>query len=219
MQNPSARRARANDGAAGRADYAMHPNPIFRSDPASLLDHAAAIGFAHLFVSTPAGPMVAHAPLTLHGDRLRFHIARHNRIHAHLDGATLLASVAGPDGYVSPNWYERSGNQVPTWNYITIEIEGIVRAIPEDALLEQLDALADRHEPRPTPWTRAKTDPAVVATMLRAIEGFEIEVTAIRGTTKLAQHKSVADRAGVIAGLRERGDHALADAMAATLAR
>lgn len=197
----------------------MHPNPAFRPEQASLLAGAAAIGFAHLFVATPAGPMVAHAPLTLHGERLRFHIARHNRIHAHLDGATLLASVAGPDGYVSPNWYERPGNQVPTWNYVTIEIEGVVRAIPEDALLDQLDTLADRHEPRPAPWTRAKTDPAVIAAMLRAIEGFEIEVTEIRGTTKLAQHKSAADRTGVIAGLRGRGELALAEAMAATLAR
>lgn len=197
----------------------MHPDPAFRPDTGDLLEHAAAIGFAHLFVATPAGPMVAHAPVTLHGDRLRFHIARYNRLHAHLDGAPILASIAGPNGYISPNWYERPGNQVPTWNYVTIEIDGIARAIPETALLDQLDTLADRHEPRPAPWTRAKTDPHVINTLLRAIEGFEIEVTAIRGTTKLSQNKNAADRAGVIAGLRQRGEHQLADAMAALPAR
>lgn len=197
----------------------MHPDPAFRPDTGDLLEHAAAIGFAHLFVATPAGPMVAHAPVTLHGDRLRFHIARYNRLHAHLDGAPILASIAGPNGYISPNWYERPGNQVPTWNYVTIEIDGIARAIPEAALLDQLDTLADRHEPRPAPWTRAKTDPHVINTLLRAIEGFEIEVTAIRGTTKLSQNKNAADRAGVIAGLRQRGEHQLADAMAALPAR
>ena len=180
----------------------MHPNPAFRPDATALLGQAAAIGFAHLFVATPAGPMVAHAPLTLHGDRLRFHLARYNRLHAHLDGATVLASIAGPDGYISPNWYEHPGNQVPTWNYVTIEIDGIARAIPEDALLDQLDTLADQHEPRPAPWTRAKTDPAVIAKLLRAIEGFEIKVTAIRGTTKLSQNKDAGDHAGVVAGLR-----------------
>lgn len=193
----------------------MHPDPAFRPDQASLLEQAAAIGFAHLFVATPTGPMVAHAPLTPHGDRLRFHLARYNRLHPHLDGATVLASIGGQDGYISPNWYERPGNQVPTWNYVTIEVEGIARSLPEAALLDQLDTLADRHEPRPAPWTRAKTDPAAIATMLRAIEGFEIEVTAIRGTTKLSQNKNAADRAGVIAGLRDRGEYALADAMAA----
>lgn len=157
--------------------------------------------------------MVAHAPVTLHDGRLRFHLARANRLHPHLDGARVLASIAGPDGYVSPNWYARPGNQVPTWNYVAIEVEGVARRLPEAALLAQLDALADRHEPRPNPWTRAKTDPAVIASLLRAIEGFEIEATAVRGTIKLSQNKSAGDRTGVVAGLRAQGNMALADAM------
>lgn len=193
----------------------MHPNPAFRTEAATLLDRAAAIGFAHLFVATPDGPMVAHAPVTRHGDELWFHLARANRLHPHLNGARVLASIAGPDGYVSPNWYTRSGNQVPTWNYIVIEVEGTARALPEADLLQQLDTLADTHEPRPDPWTRAKTDPAAIAALLRAIEGFAIEVAAVRGTTKLSQNKADADRAGVVAGLRAQGNAALAAAMAA----
>jgi transcriptional regulator len=193
----------------------MHPNPVFRPAEDVLLDRAAAIGFAHLFAATPAGPMVAHAPLTRHGEELWFHLSRANRLHPHLDGAPLLASLAGPDGYVSPNWYERPGNQVPTWNYVTVEVEGIARALPKTALIEQLDALADLQEPRPNPWTRAKADPQAIASMLRAIEGFAIRVTAIRGTDKLSQNKSAADRAGVVAGLTERGNPALAYAMTA----
>lgn len=211
MPRPCAGRGKASAAPAGRAE--LHPNPLFRPDPATLLDQAAAIGFAHLFVTTASGPMVAHAPVTRHGANLRLHLARANPVHPHLNGARILASVAGPDGYVSPNWYERPGNQVPTWNYVAIELEGIARALPEAELLEQLDALADRHEPRPGPWTRAKADPAVIAAMLRAIEGFKIEVVAVRGTTKLSQNKSAADRAGVAAGLRARRAYALADAM------
>jgi transcriptional regulator len=191
----------------------MHPNPAFRPETDTLLDQAAAIGFAHLFVATPAGPMVAHAPLTRHGDALRFHLARANRLHPYLNGAIVLASLAAPDGYVSPNWYAKQGDQVPTWNYVAVEIEGVAHAIPEAALLEQLDALADAHEPRPGPRTRANTDPEAIAAMVRAIEGFEVAVTAIRGTTKLSQNKPAADRAGVIAGLRARSDAALAEAM------
>lgn len=191
----------------------MHPNAAFRPETAGLLASAEAIGFAHVFVQTPTGPMVAHAPLTLHGDRPRFHVARANRLHPHLDGAAVLLSLVAPDGYISPNWYVRPGNQVPTWNYVAVEIDGVARALPEAALLEQLDRLADLHEPRPNPWTRAKTDPAAIAAMLRAIEGFAVEVTAVRGTTKLSQNKAQADRAGVIAGLRARDNTPLADAM------
>ncbi len=191
----------------------MHPNPQFCADPAELLEQASAIGFAHIFCATPFGPMVAHAPVTRHGAALRFHLARANRLHPHLDGATVLLSIAGPDGYVSPNWYARPGNQVPTWNYLAFEVEGVARTIGEPALLEQLDALATRHEPQPRPWTRGKTDPAVITALRRGIDGFEVEVTAMRGTVKLMQNKADADRAGVIAGLRARGATALADAM------
>lgn len=193
----------------------MHPNPAFRPDPATLLERVAERGFAHLFAATPAGPMVAHVPLTRHGDELWFHVARSNRLHPHLDGATVVASVTGPDGYNTPNWYLRPKNQVPTWNYTAIEVDGVARPLSDADLRAQLDALADRHEPRPDPWTLAKTDPDVVASLFRAIQGFAIRITAVRGTDKLSQHKSAEDRDRVIAGLRGVGNTALADAMAA----
>lgn len=196
----------------------MHPNPAFRADPGDALDRIAALGFAHLFAATPAGPMVVHAALTRHGEALRFHVARANRIATHLDDAPLLASVIGPEGYVSPNWYVRPGNQVPTWNYLAIEVDGTARAIDDAALVEHLDALAANHEPRvnPTsPWSRDKMDDALFTRMLQGIVGFEVEVAAIRATTKLSQNKPAADRDGVIAGLRAAGNAALAAAMVA----
>ncbi|MBJ6120277.1 FMN-binding negative transcriptional regulator [Sphingomonas mollis] len=196
----------------------MHPNPAFRADEpvAAVLARAAAIGFAHLTIATPAGLMVAHVPVTRHGTTLRFHVARSNRIAPHLDGATALVSIVGPDGYVSPNWYPVPGDQVPTWNYVAIEIDGYVRALDEAGLVEQLDTLAATHELRvnpAAPWTRDKMDPRAFAAMLRAIRGFELTVTAIRTTTKLSQNKRPPDRDGVIAGLTACGNDALAEAM------
>lgn len=81
----------------------------------------------------------------------------------------------------------------------------MAHALDEAALIAQLDALAALHEPSVNPgapWTRDKTDPAVFAKMLRAIRGFAVEITAIRGTTKLGQNKRPEDRTGVIVGLR-----------------
>ncbi len=197
----------------------MHPGPAFRDDTADALDRAAAIGFAQAFAGTPAGPMVAHAPVTRHGDRLRFHLARANRLTPHLDGAAVLVSVAGVEGYVSPNWYTRPGDQVPTWNYVALELDGIAAPIDEAALVEQLDTLAAIHEPRvypARPWTRAKMDDGAFRRMLRAIIGFEVTVSAVRATTKLSQNKPPPDRLGVVAGLRASGNDALAAAMEAT---
>lgn len=193
----------------------MHPNPAFRPDAAGLLDRVHARGFAHLFAATPVGPMVAHVPVTRYGDELWCHLARANRLHPHLNGAAVLVSVAGPDGYVSPNWYPRPANQVPTWNYTAIEVEGVARALPEADLRAQLDALADQHEPRPDPWTMAKTEPHVVTALLRAIEGFAIRVIAVRGTDKLSQHRGADERDRVAAALRARGNTALAQAIEA----
>lgn len=193
----------------------MHPNPLFRDgDEEALLTLAAAIGFAHVFTATPERPMVAHVPVARMGPHnLAFHVAKANRITPHLNNARVLLSIAGPEGYVSPNWYTRPGDQVPTWNYIAIEVEGRARPLDEAALIAQLDALAAEHEPRVNPelpWTRGKMADAPFRTMLKAIQGFAVEATAIRGTVKVSQNKPDADRAGVAAGLERSGNDALA---------
>ncbi|KQM67895.1 hypothetical protein ASE75_03185 [Sphingomonas sp. Leaf17] len=197
----------------------MHPNRAFHaSDEAALLAAIDRIGFAHIVAPTPDGPMVVHAPISVIGGRPQFHVARANRIAAHLDGATVIASLVDGHGYISPNWYAAPGNQVPTWNYKAIELVGTVRSIDEAALIDQLDALAAAHEPRvnpANPWTRGKMDDGVFQSMLRAIRGFEIVVETVRGTSKLSQNTSTVDRAGVIAGLRAAGHADLADAMTA----
>ena len=190
----------------------MHPDPRFRPDTALLAD-AERIGFAHIFAATPDGPMVVQAPVTLHGERLRFHVSRANRIAPHMDGASVVLSLAEIQGYVSANFYAAPGNQVPTWNYVSVEVDGIANAIGADELTEQLDRLAALHEPRDDPWTRDKVDPVVFAKLLGGIRGFDVTVTAVRGTTKLSQNKTPQDRAGVVAGLRREGRHALADRM------
>jgi len=194
----------------------MHPDSTFRDDPAEALARVGSIGFAHLFAATPAGPLVAHVVATRHGAALRFHLSRANRLTAHLDGAAVLLSVAGVDGYVSPDWYTAPGDQVPTWNYVAVEVDGRTRALTEAELVDQLDALAAAHEPRvnpANPWTRAKMDDALFRRMLNGILGFEVTVTAVRATTKLSQNKPARDRAGVVAGLLASGNAALAAAM------
>ena len=192
----------------------MHPARHFRRESDALAE-AAAIGFAHVFAQTRAGPMVVHAPVTRHGAALRFHVARANRIAPHLDGATLLLSLVGPHGYVSPLWYRPPGDQVPTWNFVAIEIDGRATMLDEPALVDHLDALAAHHEPRDDPWTRAAMDDGVFRRMLGGIRGYDVAVTATRTTAKLSQNKTDADRAGVIAGLARAGNAALAAAMPA----
>jgi transcriptional regulator len=196
----------------------MHPNSAFRpqqGDLAELLVRE--IGFAAIFAATPDGPRVAHAPVVLSDDAatLQFHLARGNALTRHLDGATVLAVVQGPDAYVSASWYE-AADQVPTWNYVAVEMEGSVSKLGDAALIAQLDTLSATHEARVganPPWTRDKMNPALFSKMTGAITGFELRITAWRPTVKLSQNKPADERERVAAGVEATGHGALAQLM------
>ena len=193
----------------------MHPNPAYRSDDRELLESLIdAIGFGMVFAQTPDGPRVAHVPFVRTDDgALQFHLARGNALTKHLDGMTVLAVINGPDGYVSARWYEDS-TRVPTWDFVTIELEGRVRRMDSDGLLGQLESLTAQNEARIAdgePWTMDKTPPDRLRHLLGAIVGFELEVAAWRPTIKLHQGDAAHERARVIAGLEAQGSLALAE--------
>ncbi len=195
----------------------MHPNAAFRwEDRDSMRAFAAEIGFGMLFLTTPDGPRVAHLPFVfLDDDRLAFHLARGNAMTRHLDGAEALFVVNGPDGYISPDWYGID-DQVPTWNYIALELQGPVRKMDEAALIAQVDALSTNQERRlgPEPeWTRDKMADGHFDKMLRGIVGFEMEVTAWRSTLKLGQNKTEAVRLAAADGAEAAGNRAIAHLM------
>ena len=196
----------------------MHPNSAFRprqDDLAELLVRE--IGFAAIFANTPDGPRVAHAPVVLGDDRttLQFHLARGNALTRHLGGANALAVVQGPDAYVSASWYA-DADQVPTWNYVAIEMEGVTRKLDDSELVAQLDTLSAAHEARigtNPPWTREKMNPAQFSKMTGAIVGFEMRIAAWRPTIMLSQNKSADERDRVIAGVEATGHGAIAQLM------
>lgn len=195
----------------------MHPNPAFRLDDRALLeDLIEQIGFGMIFATTPDGPRVAHAPLLSTGDgAVQFHLARGNALTSHLDGMTALAVINGPDAYVSARWYEDTEN-VPTWNYVALELEGRVRRMDRDGLLGLVTALSDHHEARVVhgkPWTMDKLPADKRDRMLGAIVGFELEIQAWRPTLKLSQNAPAHERERVIAGLEAEGALAVAELM------
>ena len=187
----------------------MHPNRAFDwADRAEMLQFAAERSFAHIFTATPDGLFVVHAPIHVTEDgKVQFHVARRNRIAEHLTDRPLLISISGRDAYQSANWYA-SDNQVPTWHYEAIEIDGRARRLEEQELVALLDGLGDRHErihSPAQPWTRAKMTPGTFAAMLRAIIGFELDPSEVRGTRKFNQHKAGDDLAATIQGQRDAG--------------
>lgn len=195
----------------------MHPNPAFRHDDRALLEELVdEVGFGMVFATTPDGPRVAHTPLVCTGDgAIQFHLARGNALARHLDGMTALALVNGPDGYVSPRWYGADG-QVPTWNYVAVELEGRVRRMDQDGLLGCLETLVARQEARLREggaWTLDSLDADTRRRLLAGIVGFELEVQAWRPTFKLSQNKPADARARIADGLEAEGSPAIAQLM------
>ena len=194
----------------------MHPNPLFRTDDRALLETLIdEIGFGMVFLTTPDGPRVAHTPLLSTGDgAVQFHLARGNALTRHLDGATALVTINGPDGYVSPRWYANR-DTVPTWDYVALELEGRVRRMAEEGLEAFLYALIEKHEARTDgePWRADEASTDMWAKLRRGIAGFELEVLAWRPTIKLSQKKSPEERATIAAGLEASGSSALAQLM------
>jgi transcriptional regulator len=190
----------------------MHPAGAFKvEDEAALLAHLDRYPFMTFAAAIEGRPMIAHAPVVVRrrdrGLVLDFHLSRGNRLTPHIAaGFHAVAVSLGPDVYVSPDWYV-GADQVPTWNYLTVEAEGPVTPMDEAGLVQLLDDLSVQEEARllpKKPWTRHKMAPGKFEAMLRGITGASLTVERFEGTFKLSQNKNAADRAGVVAA---RGDH------------
>ncbi len=182
----------------------MHPDDSFAwTDRGEMLAFLARQSFSTLFATIGGRATIAHAPVILCGDTLRFHLSRRNELANADDGTPVSLSCVGPEAYISPDWYG-SDDQVPTWNYLAVECRGRIRRLGTADLPDMLDALGAVHEarlhPKP-PWTRAKMNAGRFEALLRGIVGFEMEIESLRGTRKIGQNKTSAERARVAAAL------------------
>ena len=171
----------------------MHPAPAFHeTDEATLLARTAERGFAVIVGVADGRPLVAHALVLAEHGRLRFHLSAANPLSAALKASNwALAVITGDDAYVSPDWYSLA-DQVPTWNYLSVEIEGPVRVMSGEEAIQLLDDLSAKYEANlapKVPWTRGKMTPARFDALLAGIVAFEMKIERLAGITKLSQNK------------------------------
>lgn len=180
--------------------------------------------FATVVTAGADGLGANHLPFELVDGVLHGHLARGNEL-ARCDGAGVLVIFQGAQGYISPSWYPSkhvTGREVPTWNYAVVHVHGRLRVIDDAAWVRALlERLTDRHEAdQPKPWHVGDAPEDHIEASLRAIVGVAIAIDRIEGKFKLSQNHPLANRLGVIEGLRERagaGDAVLAEAMSNTL--
>ncbi|MFO1035081.1 MAG: FMN-binding negative transcriptional regulator [Hyphomicrobiales bacterium] len=194
----------------------MYQPPAFREDDRDALIAAMRCQPLGLLVSAGAdGPIANLLPFEVVAEEsavtLKAHLARANSQWQGLDGETVLVAFQGVDAYVSPRWYASKaehGKVVPTWNYVMVQARGRVRVIEDGGwLLDQVSRLTDHHEHgmgQGQPWAVADAPADFIASQIKGIVGVEISVTHLTGKVKASQNRSVADRAGVVAGLGVR---------------
>lgn len=196
----------------------MHPNPAFRQEPdARSLAFARDRAFGTLVAGADPWPHLAHVPFLLDaaGGMAELHLVRSNPIARLPDGPALVA-VAGPDGYVSPDWYGVP-DQVPTWNYVAVHLCGRLERRPDAEMRDLLDRQSEDAERRllpKAPWRTEKMDPDVLARMMRQIVPYRLHVEEVRATWKLSQNKPDAVRMAAADGLIAAAQRADADVLA-----
>lgn len=174
----------------------MHPNPVFHDASAEQnLGFARERGFGTLALNGDEGPMLAHVPFLLSqdGDTLEMHLVRSNPIARALSvPLKAVLSIAGPDSYISPDWYEVE-EQVPTWNYVSVHLRGTIEKLEADALRAHLDRLSAQNEgnllPK-TPWKTDKMSEDALGRMMRMIVPCRMHIESVDGTWKLGQNKT-----------------------------
>ncbi len=173
----------------------MHPNPAFRAETrARNLGYARDRGFGALSINADPAPLIAHVPFVLDDDGTSadLHLVRSNPISRDVTAPRpAVIAVTGPDGYISPDWYD-AADQVPTWNYVAVHLRGTLVPLEAGDLRGALDRLSAHFEaqllPKP-PWTAEKMTPEALDRMLRMIRPFRFDVAGVDGTWKLGQNK------------------------------
>jgi len=176
------------------------PKSFQIEDLAELHGFMRAYNFASLVTQHQGSPFASHLPFLLDAGRgprgtLLAHMARANPQWRDFDATSeSLVIFQGPHAYISPSWYETHPS-VPTWNYAVVHAYGVPRIVEDHATLHHmLEVLVDTHEAAfARPW-RMDLPHDYLDKMMRAVVGFEIEITRLEGKLKLSQNRSEHDQ-------------------------
>jgi transcriptional regulator len=169
--------------------------------------------------------LVNHIPLLIDATRGKYgtlvgHVARANAAWKTLSTTSnSIVVFQGAESYISPSWYpgkHEHGKVVPTWNYAVVHAHGIPRATEDpNWLLTHLTQMTNERESKQAlPWKVSDAPQDFIDQLMQAIVGIEIPIDKLVGKWKVHQHRSDAEKLGVVAGLQGRGD-SQSEAMAA----
>ena len=180
--------------------------PVYQDRCHWLTQHGAEEG-----VNATPSPLLSHIPFLLSQDasEVELHLVRSNPIVQLLKEGPVNAVIAvtAGDAYISPDWYEID-DQVPTWNYIAVNLQGELELLRQEELhgvLKRLSAEMEKRLLPKTPWTSDKMDQTAYERMQRQIVPAKLKVREIESTWKLSQNKADEVRLRAADGVAEYG--------------
>ena len=185
------------------------PSHFHIDDPERLARFIVQNSFATIITQDAEGvPFASHVPLLHEPDPkpglLLGHLARANPQWRHFENQRpALIIFQGPHAYISPRWYGPAP-AVPTWNYAAVHAYGTPKLFKEE---ERLEALVRRmvsfYEGSGENAWRADLPADYMSRQLKAIVGFEIQLTRLEGKFKLGQNRPKSDQAAVYNALSQ----------------
>jgi transcriptional regulator len=164
-------------------------------------------GFGILISQTNGKLCATHIPLELETneegkDILCGHISKENpQWNGFIDNDQVLAVFSGPHSYISSSWYDHEN--VPTWNYIAVHVNGKIKIIEGEAVIESLKKLVDKYEQNSENPVRLEDLSAKTMMQTRGIVAFEIEITKIQATKKMSQNRDKKNYENIISELEK----------------
>ena len=164
-------------------------------------------------VVTGAGkeyPVASHLPLEImeEGEKLFFtgHLMRKTDHHLAFEkNENVLVIFHSPHAYINAGWYGNPA-EASTVNYMAVHAKGKISFTDEAGTLSAIAQLTDKHIGKDSPASFDKIPKDYVASMLKAIVGFKIEVTDVQNVFKLSQNRNKEDQQNIITQLQKRGD-------------
>ena len=164
--------------------------------------------FATIISAIDGIPMASHIPIELSSENgkeiLTGHFSKANhQARALKSNQNVLVVFLGADHYVSSGWY--SHENVPTWNYVAVQVRGSIELIDErDKLLELLGKQIEKYEDSiKGDFKMSSLSEDFLTKELRGIIGFKILISSLEAAYKLSQNRNKIDYENVIKKLRE----------------
>lgn len=155
-------------------------------------------GFATLISTSDSWPLATHIPLDLKRNSaganvLWGHVSKANpQWKSFVQNQKVLAIfMSSTHHYISSSWYNHPN--APTWNYISIQVKGIIKLLEGEELWESVRRLTDKYEANSETPVSLDRLPKQVQQQMNGIIGFEIEMVEVDAAFKLSQNRNDED--------------------------